>query len=224
MGICAGAMGVPIGSWVVMIAGATTPRPMSDSPKDPSSSSPQGSSDEFDARFAAALDRLALFLRLRYGAGEDLDLVNDVYLRARAGFGAFQDRGPGSFLGWLCKIGAGCAIDWRRRGGRRLENGPVAAAAGSDSFMDALDRVQDAKTGPFTAAGRIEARDAVAAAIEGLEDAERDVLMDRYFAGLTQAEIAEARGVSTSAVQRSLAKALAAVGRPLQVLSNGQRP
>lgn len=172
----------------------------------------------FDERFVEASERLALFLRLRHaGAGVDeLDLVQEVYLRGRRRAASFEDRGPGSFLAWLCAIGRSVRIDEVRRRGARPE-----AEAARTTFAGMLAAAADPATGPLTAAGRVELRIKLAEAIEELDDPERSLLLDRFFGGLSQTRLAEVHGMSTSAVQRALAKALAKVGGPLRELGGG---
>jgi len=170
----------------------------------------------FDARFTEVVERLALFLRLRHGAcgAHEIALLHDVYLRARGRAAGFQDRGPGTFLAWLCSIGRSAHVDELRRRGARPE-----AVAARQTFVGMLNAAADPRTGPLTAAGRVDLRARLAEAIETLEEPERSLLLDRFFGGLSQSQLAEAHGMSVSAVQRALARALAAVGRPLRELS-----
>lgn len=192
------------------------PSPPSDSPQDLEAlarRAREGDREAYDALFATAAERLALYLRLRFPAAEEEDLLQDVYLRAHERFDAFEDRGRGSVLAWLCSIANARGVDELRRRGVRESGGPSVARA--------LELAHDPRTGPFTAAGRVEARAAVTAAIAALPDEQRECLLDHVFEGLSQAEIAERRGMSSSAVQRHVASALVAVGRPLRSLAGG---
>ena len=168
-----------------------------------------GEREAYDLLFARAADRLLLFVRLRLGAGlaaklEPTDVLQEVYLAAHADFARFEPRGSGSFLAWLCGIA-------QRRLGRLAEHhGLRHADAGPISRV--LDLAHDDRTGPVTAACRVDAREQLAQAVETLEDDAREVLLLRFFEGLNQAEIAARTGRSTSAVQRALAKALGQVG------------
>lgn len=170
----------------------------------------------FDPRFAEASERLALFLRLRHGvtAEEELDLVHEVYLRARRTAADFQEQRPGGFLAWLCTIGRSVRIDEARRRAARPEFQEARS-----TFTGMLSAAADPRTGPLTAAGRIELRARVAEAVEALPEPGRTLLLDRFFGGLSQATLAEAHGMSESSVQRALARALATVGRPLRELA-----
>lgn len=187
-------------------------------PPPPTPAPGPGCPGDFDRRFAAASEPLALFLRLRHGAraGEELDLVHEVYLRARPRAADFEGRGPGSFLAWLCAIARSVRVDEARRRSARPE-----AALARTTFAGMLAAAADPRTGPLTAAGREELRSRLAGAIAGLGDRERALLLDRFFGGRTQAELAEEHGMSPSAVQRALARALASVGGMLRELAPG---
>lgn len=168
-----------------------------------------GEREAYDLLFARAADRLLLFVRLRLGAGlaarlEPTDVLQEVYLAAHAAFDSFEARGPGSFLAWLCGIA-------QNRLGRLAEHHRVRHAD-SAPISRVLDLARDDRTGPVTAACRVDSREQLAQAVEGLDEEAKQVLLLRFFEGLNQAEIAERTGRSTSAVQRSLAKALGQVG------------
>ncbi len=177
-------------------------------------------SDAFDRQFAAAADRLLLFIRLRLGRAlavhvDELDVLQDVYVAAHRAFAGFEGQGEATFMGWLCTI----ASRQLANHGREKARGRVDAVGcrGAERPLSrVLELARDARTGPLTAAVRVDAREALARAIDALEPEPREVLLAHFFEGRSQVQIAKATGQSSSAVQRSLASALVAVGRPLR--------
>ena len=175
----------------------------------------EGDREAYDQLFAAAADRLLLFVRLKLGPGlharvEPADVLQDVYLTAHEQFERFEPRGEGSFLAWLCGIA-------RHRVLHLAEHFDVAVRrpVEADGVSRMLELTRNDRTGVVTAVGRLDARNQLAEVIEGLEDDQREVLLLRFFEGLSQARIAERLGRSSSAVQRSLAAALGTVGSRL---------
>lgn len=165
----------------------------------------------YDDLFSEAAPRLELFLRLRTGDRDVLDDLHEVYLTGRGAFGRFQERGPDSFLRWMCSIARNHVVDGRRRAGRS----PVERASGRTTMLQVLDGT-GAAPGPATDVERAEARTRLMGAIDGLDEIERAVLLGHTFEGQSQGEIAEALGISTSTVQRAMARALTAVGRAVR--------
>jgi RNA polymerase sigma-70 factor (sigma-E family) len=72
--------------------------------------------------------------------------------------------------------------------------------------------LRDAGSVPDPAAALVE-RDAVLGALSGLPDRQREVLVLRYYGGLSEAEIAEATGITRGTVKSTASRALDAVGR-----------
>ena len=173
----------------------------------------------FDALFLAAAGRVLVFARAHLGPAlaaelDEEDVLQDVYLAARAAVPAFHGADRRAFQAWLCALTANRLADR----GRRAARAPRAADAAWTRWL-ALAR--DPRTGPLTSAARRDSRAAVAAALDALPDEERQALLAHLFEGRTQAELAVEFGTSTSTVQRRIATGLAAVGRALRLAQEG---
>ena len=171
-----------------------------------------GSVEAFDAHFARAADRLLVYVRVRIGPGlairiDEEDILQDVFLSARAARDGFRGETYASFVSWLCAIARSRLADAGRSAGRE----PRSAA-----FTRVLSLAEDRHTGPLTAAARVDNRSTLADAIAALPQGDREVLVAHFFEGLPQADIARETGRSASDVQRAVARALVAVGRPLR--------
>ena len=75
--------------------------------------------------------------------------------------------------------------------------------------------VPDPRTGPVTAFDRSEHREKVAASLEQLSEDHREVLLHRYFEGLSAEEAGTRMGKSAGAVRKLTVRALAELGRKL---------
>lgn len=176
--------------------------------------------DALDRQFAEAADRLLLFIRLRLGPAlaarvDELDVLQEVYLSARRSWARRRRRDDEPLLPWLCSVAANRLADLGRARNREIV---IPARQGGDGpgLSGVLELARDDRTGPLTAAVRVDARRALAEAIDGLDEESREVLLAHFFEGKSQAQIAADSGRSSSAVQRTLTAALVAVGRPLR--------
>jgi RNA polymerase sigma-70 factor (sigma-E family) len=151
----------------------------------------------------AELVRLAAFILSDKGAGEDV--VQDVFAQMHARQGELGDGGqgtPANPLPYLHRaVVNGCRSALRRR---RL----VRRHAEHDSPCQPLS-VEEA-------ALLSEDRRQVLAALAQLPARRREVLVLRYYAGLSEAEIAAALGISTGTVKSTAARGLAALARALR--------
>jgi RNA polymerase sigma-70 factor (ECF subfamily) len=123
-----------------------------------------------------------------------LDAAQDVFLRWLA-----QSRRalPENPRGWLRQVTVNRAIDLLRR--RRESRAPADV-----SLVCSISAAHDA-------VGQEELRDDVAAAIETLTDAQRNVLIAKVYDGMTFAEIAAESGVAVPTVKTHYLRALWAV-------------
>ncbi len=78
-----------------------------------------------------------------------------------------------------------------------------------------MDQARLSATGPFSQAVRTEREGRLSSVIEGLEVADREVLLMRHFEELTLDEIAHRTGASPTAVRRRLGRVLALVGQAM---------
>ena len=114
--------------------------------------------------------------------------------------------GAGGWLAWLYTILRTHVIDHHRKQARRR------TVADPDVGVDAVD--QHAPDPQFEAS-RAGLRDDVAAALETLPAAQREVLTARFWLGLSSPEIAASLGISENAVRVRQHRAVKAMGRAL---------
>lgn len=165
-----------------------------------------GDRQAYDQLFAAHAERASLFIRARLGPKlrekvECADVLQDAYLAAHEAFASFDYTNDGAFLRWLCRIIDNRIRDLGDHFGA-LKRQPVAIP-------------QSSPTGPGTALNRTENRERVAAAIDQLADDHRQVLLLRYFEGLSAEETAQRLNRSAGAVRKLTARALVALGKQL---------
>lgn len=165
-----------------------------------------GSQQAYDQLFALHTDRALLFVRSRLGAKlrgalESRDVLQDAYLAAHQAFGEFVYTDEGAFMRWLCRI-----IDHRI-----CDLGDRHAAA----KRQIVPLPQPDPSGPLTRLDRAEHRERVAKALEQLSDDHRQVLLLRFFEGLSAEEIGQRLQRSSGAVRKLAARALVELGRNL---------
>lgn len=169
-----------------------------------------GDQDAYEQLFSLHADRVLIFIRMRLGKlrekTEPEDVLQDAYLAAHRSFADFEYTDDGAFLRWLCRI-----IDNRLRDAH-------------DYFTakkrQAVPVPQSALTGPVTALNRVENRERVEAALKQLSDEHREVLMLRYFGGLSADETGQRMGRSAGAVRNLTARALTELGTWLTSKNN----
>jgi RNA polymerase sigma-70 factor (ECF subfamily) len=163
-----------------------------------------GDREAYDLLFRRHADRALLFIRARLGPRlrekvESVDVLQDAYLAAHRDFAGFAYTDEGAFLRWLCRI-----IDHRicdlgdHFGARKRQR---------------ADQPPSAPTGPSTALARAEHRAKVAAALDALSEDHRQVLLLRYFEGLSAEETGQRMGRSAGAVRKLAARALTELGK-----------
>lgn len=160
----------------------------------------------YDRLFALHSDRARMFIRARLGPQlreklECDDVLQEAYLAAHRAFDQFQYTDEGSFTRWLCRI-----IDNRIR-----DLGDHFGAL----KRQAVDLPLSDPTGPVTALDRVEHRAKVARGLNELADDHRQVLLLRFFEGLSAEETAERMGRTAGAVRKLAARALAELGKRL---------
>jgi RNA polymerase sigma-70 factor, ECF subfamily len=165
-----------------------------------------GDREAFEAMFAMHSSRLLVFIRMRMGDHlrekvEAEDVLQEAYMSALKGLATFEYTQDGAFLKWICHI-----IDNRLRDVY-------------DYFMaqkrQAEPLVRSAPTGPVTALIRAEDRQAIEHALEQLSPEHREVLLLRYFQGLSAEEAGERMQRSAGAIRNLCARALVELGKGL---------
>jgi len=160
----------------------------------------------YDRLFALHADRAQMFIRARLGSAlrekvETQDVLQDAYLAAHQCFASFEYTDEGAFTRWLCRI-----IDNRIR-----DLGDHFGAL----KRQAVELPRSDPTGPATAADRAEHRAKVVFALDAIENDHRQVLLLRYFEGLSAEETGQRMGRTAGAVRKLAARALVELGKRL---------
>jgi RNA polymerase sigma-70 factor (ECF subfamily) len=160
----------------------------------------------YDHLFSLHADRALFFVRARLGPAlrakvESVDVLQDAYLAAHKDFDRFEYSDEGSFLRWICRI-----IENRLRDG--------------DDYFRALKRQKaplpkPLPDGPSTLLDRSDRRRKIADAMDGLGEDHRQVLLLRYFEGLSAEEAGSLMGRSAGAIRSLTARALDELGKKL---------
>jgi RNA polymerase sigma-70 factor (ECF subfamily) len=157
----------------------------------------QGDPAAFAPLYRRYQDRVYRYLRTRTGQDEDAaDLTQQVFLRALDSLSQYRPR-RGSFAAWLFRIARNVATDWHRRQRRTVT---------WDLVPEALQPVADHDL----EAGLLR-REAVArlrALFDELDANKQEVLVLRFAAQLTIAEIAATIGKSEAATQKILLRTI----------------
>ncbi len=166
-----------------------------------------GDQAAFSELFSIHTERLLVFIAARLGGRlrtriEPQDVLQDAYAAAWQGFSKFDYSDDGAFLRWMCRI-----IDHRLRDA-------------NDYFTAAKRQVQEypqsTPTGPVTALARAENRERLQAAIAQLSDEHREVILLRYFQGISTEEAGERMQRSAGAIRNLLSRALVELGKHLK--------
>ena len=159
-----------------------------------------GAFGELYTRYAGLILRY-LYARLREQESAQ-DLTQEVFVRVIKGIGGFEFRGEKSFLGWLYTIAGNVLIGQARR--KRAISTPL------DDNLELVDpRGQDAVHSIFD-------RVALEQAITQLTEDQQQVLTLKFFADMTNQEIAVALGRTEGAVKALQHRALHALQQILE--------
>lgn len=159
-----------------------------------------GAFGELYTKYAGLILRY-LYARLHEQEGAQ-DLTQEVFVRVIKGIGGFEYRGEKSFLGWLYTIAGNVLIGQARR--KRALSTPL------DESLELVDpRGQEAVRSIFD-------RVALEQAIAQLTEDQQQVLMLKFFADMTNQEIASVIGRSEGAVKALQHRALHALQQILE--------
>lgn len=172
-----------------------------------------GDQAAFDDLFTIHTERLLVFIGAKLGSRlreriEPQDVLQDAYAAALQGFGQFDYTDDGAFLKWMCRI-----IDNRLRD----TNDYFTAVK-----RQAQPRPQSAPTGPVTALARAENRVRLQAGLSELSYEHREVILLRYFQGVSTEEAAELMQRSPGAIRNLLSRALVELGKQMQTNEESQ--
>ena len=162
------------------------------------------------AEHALGLVRLAVVLTGDRGAAEDI--VQDAFLGLYRRWDSLAD--TSAPLGYLrVSVVNGCRTALRRRS--RLWLGVTADVAEAAAEADSDGGAAPLAESPEARALLGDEQRAVAAALRKLPRRQREAVVLRYYLDLSEAETAQAMGVSRGTVKSATHRALAAVGRTL---------
>jgi RNA polymerase sigma-70 factor (ECF subfamily) len=165
-----------------------------------------GDRDAYDRLFALHQDRALLFIRARLGPKlrqkiESADILQDAYLAAHRDFTKFEYTDEGAFTRWLCRLIENRIRDWHDHFGA--------------AKRQSVELPKSTPTGPGTALDRKEQREQLAQAMDQLADDHRQVLLLRFFQGLSADEVGALMNRSAGAVRKLTARALDELGKKL---------
>ena len=137
----------------------------------------------------------SLALRVAYTlvGAEAEDVVQDAMVKAYRNLGSFRLGGP--FRAWLLRIVTNEASNRRRAAGRRAQ---LALRVRDDSPVESAEESAVAREG----------RQLLADAVARLDDKDREVIALRWFAELSEAEMAVALGCAPGTVKSRLSRAM----------------
>ena len=171
----------------------------------------RGQPGAFDALFERYKDyvyRVAFFVTRNSGDAEEA--TQETFLDLLHALPRFKVDGPARFETWLYRITVN-----RCRSRFRRERPP---SADWDELADEL--VAGVNGDPEHSALKRETRDAIWKAVDGLPDAQRQVIALRYLADLAYDEIAEALGISQGTVKSRLFYAHQALQKSLSPVAS----
>jgi RNA polymerase sigma-70 factor (ECF subfamily) len=150
----------------------------------------------YDRHFTAVYGYVFLRVRDRMEAE---DVTSETFMRALRSLHRYEPRAP--FAAWLVRIARNLVIDRARGSTRREANERAAATPGSvDPEREAL--------------ARIEGRE-LRAALDGLSELQREVLILRFYSDLTTEEVCAVLGKGPSTVRGIQHRAIAALRRSM---------
>lgn len=127
------------------------------------------------------------------------DLAADVFVRALQAIGKFKYRGV-PVAAWLLRIARNLVIDYFRRSGKR-------------QTVELEDHHPDTSANPVSEVENRLLREDLARVMEHLTDDQRDVIILKFFQGMSNSEVATVLGKPVGAVKSLQHRGLAALRR-----------
>jgi RNA polymerase sigma-70 factor (ECF subfamily) len=154
------------------------------------------------------------------------DVVQDAWVEVVRRFGEWRAQDALPLHVWLRLItGQSLAGAQRRHLSARmrdaLRDAPQRADRSNVNSATVADAFVDSATSPSQAAVREELRQRVCAAIEGLEEIDREIVAMRHFEGLSNEETAVELGIEPSAASMRFMRALQRLRPALKALGAG---
>jgi RNA polymerase sigma-70 factor (ECF subfamily) len=129
------------------------------------------------------------------------DLASDVFVKALAGIKGYAWRGT-PLLAWLYRIAHNVTVDHRKSAARRMQH---QAPGDADAAEDRVDRL-----------GELDARADMMSAIRALTEDQQQVVILRFYQGLSNAEVSSVLGKPEGAVKALQSRALRSLRRHLE--------
>jgi RNA polymerase sigma-70 factor, ECF subfamily len=143
------------------------------------------------------------------------DVLQEVYVRVFRHIDQFEERGPGSFLGWVIAILDNKLLDVRRAAHCQARDvareRPDRRRDSDDSYWSLLDQLHADSGTPSRVVRRQEALTALLASLDELSESYRDIIEWRFLDGLGVAEVAARLGKTEGAVAALTQRALHAL-------------
>jgi RNA polymerase sigma-70 factor (ECF subfamily) len=162
-----------------------------------------GDRDAFAEIYGILLDPIYRFLYWNAGSREQAeDLAEETFLKCLVNIGSY-DPGRGPFKAWAFRIAHNLLVDQQRRRGRRRHEELKEDV--EDREVTAQERLEDE-----------ERASAVREMLKELPSAQRQVIAMKYFADMSNTEVAQALGRSEGAVNALQHRALRRLGKILE--------
>lgn len=128
------------------------------------------------------------------------DLTADVFVKAIAGIKSYAYRGT-PLLAWLYRIAHNVTVDYRKAAARHMQHFSAAPADDVEEREDALAMLDD--------------RSDMLSAIRALTEEQQQVILLRFYQGLSNAEVAAVMGKPEGAVKALQSRGLRSLRRML---------
>jgi RNA polymerase sigma-70 factor (ECF subfamily) len=128
------------------------------------------------------------------------DLAADVFVKALAGIGGYQYRGT-PLLAWLYRIAHNVTADYRKAAVRRSQLQAAESAEEIEERQDALQAFADRRD--------------MMGAIRALTEDQQQVVILRFYQGMSNAEVSQVMGKPEGAVKALQTRALRSLRRSL---------
>lgn len=162
-----------------------------------------GDEDAFAEIYGTLLDPIYRYLYWNLDSREDAeDLSEEVFLKCLVNIGGYDPkRGP--FKAWAFRIAHNLMVDHQRRRGRR----------GQEELKEDMEDGSPPATQGLEEAERAQA---LRESLDGLPSSQRQVIVMKFFAEMSNAEVAKALGRSEGAVNAMQHRALRRLGKILE--------
>jgi RNA polymerase sigma-70 factor (ECF subfamily) len=133
------------------------------------------------------------------------DLTADVFVKALAGIKGYSWRGT-PLLAWLYRIAHNVTVDYRKSNARRMQHQSASDAAEAQERVDRL--------------GALDARADMMSAIRALTEDQQQVVILRFYQGMSNAEVASVLGKPEGAVKALQSRALRSLRRNMEAAAS----